>query len=165
MVSKLSIPNHLFQTFYLKSTKPNRPFYTILTNHLLQSTHPKESSPYNTIKTFHSIPSAPNYLSKPSIQTIHLNHLFQTIHFKPTIQNHPFQTPIYLIKSKPYIENINAVTVPDRRCRIIPEVVLVGRWAIGVLGIWRGEGLGKGLGQGRSVYKQPETEVDGSCHS
>ncbi len=36
------------------------------------------------------------------------------------------------------------------------------RWVIGVLGIWREEGLGKGLGQGRSVYKQPETEVDGS---
>jgi hypothetical protein len=28
-----------------------------------------------------------------------------------------------------------------------------------------GEGLGKGLRKGRSVYKQPETEVDGSCHS
>jgi hypothetical protein len=25
--------------------------------------------------------------------------------------------------------------------------------------------LGKGLGKGRSVYKQPETKVDGSCHS
>jgi hypothetical protein len=37
----------------------------------------------------------------------------------------------------------------------------VRREAIGVLGIWRGEGLRKGLGQGRSVYKQPETEVDG----
>ncbi len=34
------------------------------------------------------------------------------------------------------------------------------RWVIGVLGIWRGEGLGRELGQGRSVYKQPETEVD-----
>jgi hypothetical protein len=55
--------------------------------------------------------------------------------------------------------------VPDRRRRIIPEVVLERRWVFGVLGIWRGEGLGKGLGQGRSVYKQPETEVDGSCHS
>jgi hypothetical protein len=57
------------------------------------------------------------------------------------------------------------ISVPDRRRRIVPEVVLVRRWVIGVLGIWRGEGLGKGLGQGRSVYKQPETEVDGSCHS
>jgi hypothetical protein len=56
-------------------------------------------------------------------------------------------------------------SVPDRRRRMIPEVVLVRRWVIGVPGIWRGEGLGKGLGQGRSVYKQPETEVDGSCHS
>jgi hypothetical protein len=55
--------------------------------------------------------------------------------------------------------------VPDRRRRIIPEVVSVRRWAVGVLGIWRGEGLGKGLRQGRSVYKQPETKVDGSCHS
>ncbi len=40
------------------------------------------------------------------------------------------------------------------------EVVLARR---GQLGFW--EGLGKGLGQGRSVYKQPKTEVDGSCHS
>ncbi len=55
--------------------------------------------------------------------------------------------------------------VPDRRRRILPEVVLVRRWVVGVLGIWRGEGLDKGLGQGRSVYKQPETEVDDSCHS
>ncbi len=57
------------------------------------------------------------------------------------------------------------VIVPDRRRRVLPEVVFVRHWAIGVLGIWRGEGFGKGLGQGRSVYKQPETEVDGSCHS
>jgi hypothetical protein len=54
--------------------------------------------------------------------------------------------------------------VPDRRCRIL-KVVLVRRWVTWVLGIWRGEGLGKGLRKGRSVYKQPETEVDGSCHS
>jgi hypothetical protein len=57
-----------------------------------------------------------------------------------------------------------AVIVPDRRCRIL-EVVIVRRLITWVLGIWRGEGLGKGLRKGRSVYKQPETEVDGSCHS
>ncbi len=34
--------------------------------------------------------------------------------------------------------------VPDRRSQIFPEVVLVRRWAVGVLGIWRGEGLGEG---------------------
>jgi hypothetical protein len=28
-----------------------------------------------------------------------------------------------------------------------------------------GGGNGKGLRKGRSVYKQPETEADGSCHS
>ncbi len=32
--------------------------------------------------------------------------------------------------------------VPDRRRRIIPEVILVRHWATGVLGIWKGEGLG-----------------------
>jgi hypothetical protein len=64
-----------------------------------------------------------------------------------------------------FIRKKDIPVVPDRRRRIVPEVVLVRRWVIGVLGIWRGEGLGKGLGQGRSVYKQPETEVDGSCHS
>ncbi len=55
--------------------------------------------------------------------------------------------------------------VPDRRSRNIPEVVVVRRWAGGVLGIWRGEGLGEGWDKGGSVYKQPETEVDDSCHS
>ncbi len=30
--------------------------------------------------------------------------------------------------------------VPDRRHRILPDVVLVRRWVIGVSGIWRGEG-------------------------
>jgi hypothetical protein len=40
------------------------------------------------------------------------------------------------------------VTVPDRRRRILPEVVLVRRWVIGVLGIWRGEGLGNGWDRG-----------------
>ncbi len=82
---------------------------------------------------------------------------------------------VYLYTFTVYIHTVNTVktetskqkinTVPDRRCRIQLEIVLVRRWVIGVLGIWRGEGLGKGLGQGRSVYKQAETEVDGSCHS
>ncbi len=57
------------------------------------------------------------------------------------------------------------ITVPDRRSRNIPEVVVVRHWAVGVLGIWRGEGLGEGWGKGGSVYKQPGTEVDDSCHS
>ncbi len=51
--------------------------------------------------------------------------------------------------------------VPDKRCWIL-EVVIVRRLITWVLGIWRGEGLGIGLGKGRSVYKQPETKVDGS---
>jgi hypothetical protein len=40
------------------------------------------------------------------------------------------------------------VNFPDRISRIIPEVVLVRRWTVGVLGIWRGEGLGEGWGKG-----------------
>ncbi len=38
--------------------------------------------------------------------------------------------------------------VPDIRRQIIPEVVLVRRWAVGVLGIWRGEGFGEGWNKG-----------------
>jgi hypothetical protein len=60
--------------------------------------------------------------------------------------------------------DVNSLSVPDRRCRIL-EVVIVRRLITWILGIWRGEGLGKGLRKERSVYKQPETEVDGSCHS
>ncbi len=57
------------------------------------------------------------------------------------------------------------LVVPVSKSRNIPEVVLVRRWAVGVMGIWRG-GVGwvRGGANG-SVYKQPETEVDDSCHS
>ncbi len=83
--------------------------------------------------------------------------------WKGSASLHVFQMK-YLIFLQSEIE-VDKIPVPDGRCRIQLEVVLVRRWVIGVLGIWRGEGLGKGLGEGRSVYKQPETEVDGSCHS
>jgi hypothetical protein len=56
------------------------------------------------------------------------------------------------------------ISVLDRRCRTLPEVVLVGHWVIEFRDL-EGGGFGRRVGQGRSVYKQPETEVDGSCHS
>jgi hypothetical protein len=56
-------------------------------------------------------------------------------------------------------------TVSDKRIRNIPEVVLVRRGAVGFLGIWKGGRVGRRVGQMGSVYKQPETEVDDSCHS
>jgi hypothetical protein len=31
-----------------------------------------------------------------------------------------------------------SVSVPDSKSRNIPEVVIVRRWAVGVLGIWKG---------------------------
>ncbi len=54
------------------------------------------------------------------------------------------------------------LVVPDRRSQVL-EVVIVRRL---VLGFWEfgGGGIGKGLRKGRSVYKQPETKVNGSCH-
>jgi hypothetical protein len=69
-----------------------------------------------------------------------------------------------LLQMMNYLNKITTVVVPDKRCRIL-EVVIVRRVITWVLGIWREEGLGKGLGKGRSVYKQPEAKVDGSCHS
>jgi hypothetical protein len=47
------------------------------------------------------------------------------------------------VRYKTNIQN-STVHVPDRRCRILPEVVLVRRWVIWVLGIWKGEGSGEG---------------------
>ncbi len=43
------------------------------------------------------------------------------------------------------------VTVPDNKSRNIPKVVLVRRWAVGVLGILEGRG---GLGEGRGKWGQ-----------
>ncbi len=62
-------------------------------------------------------------------------------------------------KSPESVARKSSVLVPDRRRRILLKVVLVRRWVIWVLGIWRG------VRKGRSVYKQPETEADGSCYS
>ncbi len=43
---------------------------------------------------------------------------------------------------------LSTISVPDNKSRNIPEVVLVRRWAVGVLGIWRGGGeLGEGWGK------------------
>jgi hypothetical protein len=56
-------------------------------------------------------------------------------------------------------------SVPDKRIRNIPEVVLVRRWVSWDSGNLEGEGWVEGWDKEGSVYKQPETEVDDSCHS
>jgi hypothetical protein len=47
---------------------------------------------------------------------------------------------------------MKVLTVPDNKSWNIPEVVLVRRWAVGVLGIWKG-GVGwvKGGANGVSL--------------
>jgi hypothetical protein len=69
-----------------------------------------------------------------------------------------------MLKFVQFTDFMLTVIVPDRRCRIL-KVVLERRLVTWVLGIWRGEGVRNGLRKVRSVYKQPETEVDVSCHS
>ncbi len=41
--------------------------------------------------------------------------------------------------------------VPDRRCWVVPEVVLARRGVFGVPVIWRGEGWGEGGSKGVSL--------------
>jgi hypothetical protein len=50
------------------------------------------------------------------------------------------------------LEKMVYLSVPDNKSRNIPEVVLVRRWTVGVLGIWRG-GVGwlKGGANGVSL--------------
>jgi hypothetical protein len=45
----------------------------------------------------------------------------------------------------------SSISVPDRRCRVVPEVVLVRRGVFGVLEIWKGEGWGEGGSRGVSL--------------
>jgi hypothetical protein len=53
-----------------------------------------------------------------------------------------------ILKNPSYISGVHilavnhTVHVPDSKSRNIPEVVLVGRWAAGVLGIWKGGTVG-----------------------
>jgi hypothetical protein len=44
-----------------------------------------------------------------------------------------------------------AILVPDRRCRVVPEVVLVRRGVFGVPGSREGEGWGEGGSKGVSL--------------
>ncbi len=39
---------------------------------------------------------------------------------------------------RPFSGKIKKGTVPDSKSRNIPEVVIVRRWAVGVLGMWKG---------------------------
>jgi hypothetical protein len=58
------------------------------------------------------------------------------------------------------------ISVPDSKSRNIPEVVVVRRWAVGILGLEGRGGMGEGwgnwgqftsnLGQGRTVLTQLE---------
>ncbi len=65
------------------------------------------------------------------------------------------------VLSEKYVD----ILVPDSKSRNIPEVVVVRRRAGGVLGIWEGWVNWWRVGQTGSVYKQPEREVDDSCHN
>jgi hypothetical protein len=55
------------------------------------------------------------------------------------------------LREKRWRNSENEVTVPDRRRRIHLEVVLVRRWVIWVLGIWKGRVWGKGGSRGVSL--------------
>ncbi len=75
---------------------------------------------------------------------------------KPTGSRHGFPPSYWLVctlTKLPAGVNINPrldlalqydLIVPDRRHRILLKVVLVRRWAIWVLGIWRGVGWEEG---------------------
>jgi hypothetical protein len=63
-----------------------------------------------------------------------------------------------------YGDNFCLLIVPDKRIRNIPEVVLVRRWDSRGSGNLEGEGRVRGGAKEGSVYQQPETEVDDSCH-
>jgi hypothetical protein len=58
-----------------------------------------------------------------------------------------------------------SVTVPDSKSGNIPEVIIVRRGQLGFWEFGKGGTVGWRVGQVGSVYKQPETEVDDSCHS
>ncbi len=52
----------------------------------------------------------------------------------------------YFVHFAAYMANRQGIViVPDRRRRIGPEVVVVRRWAIWLLGIWRGRVWGNNL--------------------
>jgi hypothetical protein len=65
------------------------------------------------------------------------------------------KTPLHHVHCKKncYFSAGLKLTVPDNKSRNIPEVVLVRRWAVGVLGIWK-EGVGWVKGDANGVSLQ-----------
>ncbi len=57
------------------------------------------------------------------------------------------------------------VLVPHSKSGIVPRSSLVGAGQLGFWEIGKGGTIGWRVGQIGSVYKQPETEEDDSCHS
>jgi hypothetical protein len=51
------------------------------------------------------------------------------------------------------------------RAGVFPRSSLLGAGQLGLWEFGKGRTAGGGVGQIGSVYKQPETEVDDSCHS
>ncbi len=72
------------------------------------------------------------------------------------------ETGILLLALSRYINDPDVV--PDKRSRVL-EVVIVRRIINLGTGNLEWGGKGRGLRKGRSVYEQPETKVDRSCHS
>ncbi len=65
---------------------------------------------------------------------------------------HILFTIMYIQSAQLSGSKIVIVSVPDSKSRNIPEVVVVRRWAVGILGFWRG-GVGwvKGGANGVSL--------------
>ncbi len=104
-----------------------------------------------------------------SVDPLPLHHLLQPLKYKVRHCHPPsYFSSCYCkidCQEKTMLIKKSIELVPDNKSRNIPEVVLVRRWAVGVLGIWRGGVSWVKGGANGSVYKQPETKVDDSCHS
>ncbi len=62
--------------------------------------------------------------------------------------------------------NLRGVLVPHSKSGIVPRLSLLGAGQLGFWVVGKGGTSGqRGGGQIGSVYKQPETEEDDSCHS
>ncbi len=95
-------------------------------------------------KPLHGVPHTEVHISTLVCSDFH-------IFFLQSYQVSPIPAFLRTLVFRKY-KKIVTFTVPDRRRRIIPEVVLVRRGVIGVLGIWRGRET-KGRQQGESKSK------------
>jgi hypothetical protein len=160
---------HCFQCIFFftrKKSKDSSKATFVFNGHLSVLLTPRMVVQWITFNAFFGPFNRPNKRRLPLTSNLPHSDFTQIILSRPKLLYYIMclcvSISLYFFNKKECCIQYMNISVPDRRSRSLE--VIVRRLRTWVLEIWRWGGLGRGLRKGRSVYKQPETKVDRSCH-